>query len=616
MAPGPLTNALRETLGVFEGSTAPLTTSEVADQLAIGRRSTYDRLERLVDHGRLETKSVGASARVWWRPSAGTASETRTATVVDDTERSQRVDIHGDLEHELTEIFDRIDDGFCAFDTEFRCTYANDRVLTLLGLTRSELIGHHIWTAAGIAADDSIRALFETAMSTQEPMRVERYSDRLEIWEYVRLYPSESGLSVYVTDITDRKEHERELAHRREQLVELNNINGVIRQITDAVITQSIREEIEGIVCDCLAAADSYEFAWIADVDAHSQTLTPRAEAGVEGYLEEVTISVDPDDSRGQGPGGKAIQTGKMQVIQDAMANPKFETWHETADRYGYRSVAAIPISYGGTLYGLLAVYAARPKAFDGEVGDVIAQLGEIVGHAIAATERKQALMGHDLTEIQFVVRDLLAQNGIESDGSGTITFDKAVPIGDETFLQYGTVDTDTLGTLSALAEALPQFEAMTVVDQDDTTAQFELRASAPPIVSIVASHGGHVQESKIVDGDLHITIQLPPTVAARRVVDAIRETYPTTSLLTRRQVTRHEESLAGVDRTITEALTDRQRSALETAVYSGYFEWPRTASGGDLAASLGVSSPTFHQHLRKAQKHVFESVLLSTSRL
>ncbi len=76
MATGSLTDALEETVELFETVVTPQTTSEVAEQLDIGRRSAYDRLERLVDHDVLETKHVGASARVWWRsPTASDQSD-------------------------------------------------------------------------------------------------------------------------------------------------------------------------------------------------------------------------------------------------------------------------------------------------------------------------------------------------------------------------------------------------------------------------------------------------------------------------------------------------------------------------------------------------------------
>ena len=54
-------------LGVFEASDDPvLTTSEVAEELPIGKRATLNRLEDLVDRDELDSKDVGVG-RVWWR---------------------------------------------------------------------------------------------------------------------------------------------------------------------------------------------------------------------------------------------------------------------------------------------------------------------------------------------------------------------------------------------------------------------------------------------------------------------------------------------------------------------------------------------------------------------
>jgi hypothetical protein len=58
-------------LKIFQESSDPvLTTSEVADELDIGHRGTFDRLERLVDDGDLEMKKVGQSGVVWWDPNS------------------------------------------------------------------------------------------------------------------------------------------------------------------------------------------------------------------------------------------------------------------------------------------------------------------------------------------------------------------------------------------------------------------------------------------------------------------------------------------------------------------------------------------------------------------
>jgi len=416
-----------------------------------------------------------------------------------------------------------------------------------------------------------------------------------------------------VRDISERKERERKLERQREQLAAIDDLNDTVRDIVDAVIEQSSREEIEEIVCDRLAATDSYAFAWIADVDLETKTIRPRVERGVDGYLDTIDLSTAPDEAIGQGPAGRAARTGEIQVSMDVFEDPDFEPWREYAEEYGYRSSAAIPITHEGTLYGMLGVYSERAGAFSPTEREVVGQLGEVIGHAIAAIERKQALMSDEVTELELTIPGFLESFDVDPDAGGIITYERTVSIGDGVFLQYGTVDEAAIPTLEAYVDRHPDYGDLTVFDRGEGTARFEFRAVEPPVSSAVAARGGYLQRARIEDSDLHLTLHVPPTVDVRRVVDAIQETYPTTGLVRRRQVSR-DDTVGRVHRVIAEDLTDRQRSALEAAVYSGFFEWPREASGEDVADSLDVAAPTFHQHLRKGQRKVFEAVFSAST--
>ena len=54
-------------LQVFLNASDPvLTTSEVADQIGLGRRGTLDRLNQLAENGKIQTKQVGNTGAVWW----------------------------------------------------------------------------------------------------------------------------------------------------------------------------------------------------------------------------------------------------------------------------------------------------------------------------------------------------------------------------------------------------------------------------------------------------------------------------------------------------------------------------------------------------------------------
>ncbi|UPV76687.1 PAS domain S-box protein (plasmid) [Halorussus limi] len=511
------------------------------------------------------------------------------------------------LQHELDEVFARVDDAFYALDDEYRFTYVNDRAEELLGQPEAELYGQNVWEVLDVADDDPLRKQFETALATQESQIFERFSEPLGIWETVRIYPSESGLSVYFRDITERKEDEQEI-------VALNRLNTIVRDITDAVIDQSTREEIERVVCDALAEADVYKFAWIANVNPTTNSVYSRIEAGVDGYIGDVSISVDSDDPHGQGPAGRAIHTHEVQVTRDAFDDSAFEPWRDLAREYGYRSSAAIPIVYEGTLYGIIGVYSARKGAFHDGEREALGQLGEVVGHAIAALERKQALMTDTVVELEFRIPGFVEGAAPKSDADGTITLNQTVPIGDGIYLQYGTVTDDAVSTLEALVDELPFWDDVTITEQAVGDATFELRLTEPPVVSELASRGGRVKHPRIGDGDLEMTVYLPHSVDVHRITDVLEDVYPETELVTRHSVVQTDDTAKRVAEAFADDLTNRQRAVVEAAYHAGFFEWPRQSSGEEVADSLNIAGPTFHQHLRLAQQKLLGELVASAT--
>ncbi|SEW13001.1 PAS domain S-box protein [Halobacterium jilantaiense] len=503
----------------------------------------------------------------------------------------------------------------------------------------------------GIVGEASVSAVENASqaavtLDSEEPVIVEHLAGdaRIDGPELLTSHDVESGISTIVGPVddpwgilgahdTDRREfsehdatfvqsvanvlaaaierhgYENELVYQREQLGALNSLNEVVRDISSAVIEQSTRAEIEATVCERLAGTGSYAFAWTGEVDPATQRVEPRAQAGVEGYLDDITLSVDPDDELSEGATGRALRTGEIQVTNDIAADDRYEPWRESVEAYGFRSSAAVPITHEGTTYGVLNVYTERPSAFEGQEHAVIAQLGEVVGHAIAATERKRALMSDELVELEFQVEGFFEALDVGVGATDPITIDHAVPVGDGEFLVYGSAAPVAMDAVRTMAESMPHWRGLTVRGDDDAPS-FEVRVSDPPVLSTVASLGGYVDGAVIEGGDLRITVHLAPTVDARTVIDSVTETYPNAEMLRRRQITRVHESPQPLPGQLLDELTDRQRAAVEAAYHAGFFEWPRDASGEEVAASLDVSPPTFHQHLRKAERKLFESLL------
>lgn len=566
------------------------------------------------DLNRADGSRLPAESRFTALPTVGEEPARKVGVVRDISERRERERALEESERRYRTIAEYFPNGIVAlFDDDFTYTLAAGQGFADLPVDPEDVEGRSVREAWGDETADELEPVFEAALDGEERSVELSYADAEWVVRGVPITDERGDVFAGMTtaqNITERKEREDELVRQREQLSALNDINQVVQEITEAVIEQSTREQIEQTVCERLAAADSYRFAWIGDVEPNSRTVDPRASAGTDGYLDDVTISVNPDDEHSEGPTGRALRTGKMQTSQDVQHDAEYAPWRDVAETYDFHSSAAIPITHQGTVFGVLNVYADRPHAFKGRERAVIGQLGEIVGHAIAAVERKRALMSDEVVELRFHIPALFEALDTDTTADGRFTIEETVPITDAEYLVYGHATQNAVENLEAIVDAVDHWKDVRFRDTGGDGVAFEARLSSPPVLSVLASLGGSVEEFVVEDGDLQMSLHLAPSADTRALVDVVRDAYPTAEMVARRQTTRPGTGAEQLDHVFTESLTDRQRAALRAAYHAGFFEWPREASGEDVAASLDVAAPTFHQHLRKAEQKVFESLL------
>jgi PAS domain S-box-containing protein len=130
--------------------------------------------------------------------------------------------VESDREREA--VLDRVSDAFFALDRGWCFTYLNERAEELLDRTAADLIGRSVWEEFPEAVDTVFEEQYRTAMETQETVAFEEYYPPLSMWVEVRAYPSETGLSVYFRDISERKANERRLEQRTRQFETFGDI--------------------------------------------------------------------------------------------------------------------------------------------------------------------------------------------------------------------------------------------------------------------------------------------------------------------------------------------------------------------------------------------------------
>ncbi|USZ69792.1 PAS domain S-box protein (plasmid) [Halorussus salilacus] len=185
----------------------------------------YDR-ELLVEKSDGERRWYSVNAAPVFGPDGDLERVITAGEDVTEIKRRER-----ELETELGGIFGRISDAFYALDEEYRFTHVNERAEELLQHSEEELLDAKLWDVfPGAAEIDAVRDSFETAMETQEPTSYELYFDELGFWVEANVYPSETGVSVYFRDVSDRIARERELreSERRYRTLAEHFPNGLV----------------------------------------------------------------------------------------------------------------------------------------------------------------------------------------------------------------------------------------------------------------------------------------------------------------------------------------------------------------------------------------------------
>jgi len=105
-------------------------------------------------------------------------------------------------------LLERITDAFIAVDAEWMFTYVNSKAAEILGRDSHDLLGKHFWTEFPNRESSPFYQVYHRAMAEQEPLQIEEYSEQLEGWFENRIYPSPTGLTIFFSDITERKHEE------------------------------------------------------------------------------------------------------------------------------------------------------------------------------------------------------------------------------------------------------------------------------------------------------------------------------------------------------------------------------------------------------------------------
>lgn len=505
----------------------------------------------------------------------------------------------------MGKVLDNVTDGVLVVDADWRVARANTVVADILGEDDRELVGTNVVEVFPRSATSTFHERFGDN-GTPAAVSFEEYFPELETWLAVRTVPTEEGLVIYLRDVTRRKTLQQNLDEREAELTRLSRINGIIQEIIRELIGATARGEIERTVCERLASADLYEYIWIGEHDAASDRLTHRIAAGE--YDGVVDFGREEESGETDSPEKVAVRTGETQVIRQLVENDSVpDRIQREAFAHGLQSSIAVPIQYGTATYGVLGVYATHPDAFSDRERESLKTLGVTAGFVINAARQRNLLLSDTVIELAFSVTDPdVSFVSAASKFDCELTVEGIVPVDEQALICFVTVERAQPRALLELFEEATGVEAGRVVHEatadGETGGILEIILFEKSPLLVLVEHGATVRVAEFDAETGRIVAEVAPDADVREIVEAVGSAHPGTELLSKRERQRSVKTAQEFRSSLHERLTDRQRTALRTAFHGGYYSSPRDSTAEELAGTLGISSPTFHDHLRAGE--------------
>ncbi|MFB6123530.1 MAG: bacterio-opsin activator domain-containing protein [Haloferacaceae archaeon] len=645
---------LADVRAVFERQDAPgtpLTAPEVADAVGCARRTAYNKLERLTERDALETKKVGANARVWWRP-ASARQGTPAATA--DVDRSVR-----QSEQALRELHDASRELMRADTHETVCAVAVGAARRILGLSLCglwlydadrDVLDPVEWTESGVEEygepppfpiEGSLvgRAFREGDYRAYDDISTESdlYDPETDVRSELVLPLGGHGVlnasspEVGAFDAVDvslarilaatvetaldradqlerRRERRRELKRQRDELGTLNRLNALVEEAIGALVGAASRDDIESTVCDRLAASEFYVDAWVVERDSATDALALRTSASGR----DPACSERRDELPRPNPVSTAIDDRSLQVVSDvAESDCVPDPLRTVADESDTRSCLVAPLSYADTVFGALVVHAPEPDAFSDREQTAFETLGQVVGFAINATNNRRLLLGNTAVELEVTLGDDDAWFQAAADRlGGTVTVEGLVPMGDGHVIEYVTVEPEGAGMTPAEFGDAAGFEDVRVLAAADDQWFLEcIAGTADAGLGRIAEYGATIRSAEATDGSATVTARFPSTTSPREAMTVVREAFPDVDLAAKRVVDVSDRSVTTIGQAVSDRLTEKQEAVLRAAFLAGYYDAPRGTTAAELAESLNVVPSTLYQHMQAAHRKLLGTV-------
>jgi diguanylate cyclase (GGDEF)-like protein/PAS domain S-box-containing protein len=278
--------------------------------------------------------------------------------------------------------------------SSMRYIHVNEAACRMQAQTRADLLDSSPAQVVGVSEmelAETYDRLIESGVDARPVEVLRRRSDGTNMWVELRRHAQPSGDSWTIVsmmrDVTDRKEAET-------RIIQLNRVHAMLSGINALIVRVRDRNELCSEACRIATDAGGFKMIWIGLVDQATQKIVPVASVGVrEDFMAQVRDNFTLQEGL---PLSNTMTARAIREARPVVANNlEFGAgvfFHKEHFAAGIRSMAVLPLITGGTVVGVVALYAFEIEFFHADEMKLLIGLTGDIAFAIDHIEKQERL--------------------------------------------------------------------------------------------------------------------------------------------------------------------------------------------------------------------------------
>jgi PAS domain S-box-containing protein len=340
---------------------------------------------------------------------------------------------------QIEDLLENITDGFIALDENLCYTYANKKIGEMLGVAPESLIGKNIWKLFPDAVGSATYEAIQTAFEERKYVCSEDFYAPLNLWQENRVYPSGNGITMFIRDISEKKNEELRKT--------------ILSEISVIFAEQSGLNEALFKVAEYLVCFGNFSLAELWLIGHYKKKINQKAQFSSKPEINEFFNETNEIKSfeKGEGLPGVVWETGENQFWRHIDENESFVR-KAAAKKAGLKTAFGLPLYYNKEIIGVLILGLSKDEKSEKGFSVLSENFSTHLG---AEIRRKQ--LEEENNQILSLAPDIICTAGIDG-------YFKKINPAMSTLLEYS--EEELLST--------PFLEFVHVEDRNPTTTEIK----------------------------------------------------------------------------------------------------------------------------------------------